>query len=311
MQLDEARGVLEKTSQNKNKLLNEIRWYLKLPEPLRYLLPHIYAYSLDENSPFVKMEYYGYRTLHELMLDEELSADRWREIFNRLLFYVNEMRRYRLEGRQKEIQSAVKLMYVDKTIQRLNSVRDHVAFKHFFDQPIFINGSEHRSINSIIGMLPNLVDEFLLPETTLEFSIIHGDLCFSNILIEETYNFMRLIDPRGSFGSFDIYGDPRYDLAKMFHSMEGHYDYIIADKFSSHTYGNRIDYAVDGNCERIWDMFNEVFEPLIANQMSAIRLIEATLFLSMLPLHSDAPARQSAMLAIGVELFDSILEGSN
>ena len=65
-----------------------------------------------------------------------------------------------------------------------------------------------------------MVERILIPDAESEFSVIHGDPCFTNILIEETYNFMRLIDPRGSFGSFDIYGDSRYDLAKIFHSMD-------------------------------------------------------------------------------------------
>ena len=309
MQLDERRGILEKTSRNKSKLINEIRWYLKLPEPLHYLVPHIYDYSLEQSAPFIRMEYYGYRTLHDLMIYDELPEEHWREIFNRLRFYVEDMRRYRLDVRRNEVLSSIRSMYIDKTLHRLDSIR--AEFEQFFEHPITINGRPHRSLNEIIELLPPTIERMLEPDAEHEFSIIHGDLCFTNILIEEKYNFMRLIDPRGSFGAFDIYGDSRYDPAKIFHSMEGHYDYIIADKFTVNAADNRIDYAIDGDCENILQVFNDVFDDLLEGKRPAIRLIESTLFLSMLPLHSDSFERQLTMLATGVELFDGIIDGGD
>ncbi len=68
MESDERRGILTKRSLYKNKLRAEIGWYLKLPKELRYLTPRIFDYSLDCDSPFVSMEFYGYRTLHELLI---------------------------------------------------------------------------------------------------------------------------------------------------------------------------------------------------------------------------------------------------
>lgn len=40
------------------------------------------------------------------------------------------------------------------------------------------------------------------------------------------------MNPRGKFGKYDIYGDPRYELAKLFHSVDGKYDFIIKDLFN-------------------------------------------------------------------------------
>lgn len=70
LELDEMRGLLTKRSLHKEKLIKEIFWYLKIPKQLRYLTPRIFDYSLADDSPFVKMEYYGYRTLHEIFLDK-------------------------------------------------------------------------------------------------------------------------------------------------------------------------------------------------------------------------------------------------
>lgn len=65
-----------------------------------------------------------------------------------------------------------------------------------------------------------------------QFNIIHGDLCFANIMVDNTFSFIKVIDPRGKFGDFDIYGDYRYELAKLFHSVDGKYDFIIKDLFT-------------------------------------------------------------------------------
>lgn len=46
IEIDEMRGILKKNSKNKEKFINEIIWYLKIPNQLQYLLPRIYDYSL-------------------------------------------------------------------------------------------------------------------------------------------------------------------------------------------------------------------------------------------------------------------------
>ena len=66
-----------------------------------------------------------------------------------------------------------------------------------------------------------------------KISFIHGDFCFSNILFKNIgeKTSVKLIDPRGSFGKFLNMGDMYYDLAKLRHSLNGAYEYIIYDKF--------------------------------------------------------------------------------
>ena len=61
--------------------------------------------------------------------------------------------------------------------------------------------------------------------------IVHGDLCLSNILYDLRSRICKLLDPRGSFGAAGIYGDPRYDVAKLYHSIYGLYDFITNDLF--------------------------------------------------------------------------------
>lgn len=306
IEIDEQRGILKKRSENKEKLVNEIRWYLRIPNKLQYLLPRVYDYSLDLTDPYVSMEYYGYHTLHESLVFGDLPLVKWQAIFQKLLFAINDMGKFTVTGERIQFEAALRDIYLQKTFDRLDMMRNEPDFHSFFENTIIINGKEYRSLNEYLKMLPQLIEKLVVYTFTGQFNIIHGDLCFANILIEDTYDFIRVIDPRGKFGTFDIYGDARYELAKLMHTLEGKYDFIIEDMFDIDVIGNTIEYHVHKQIDNITNVFLDVFRESIDN-IQAVRLIEATLFLSMIPLHSDYKQRQFAMLATGVMLLEQVI----
>lgn len=306
IEIDEQRGILKKRSENKEKLVNEIRWYLRIPNKLQYLLPRVYDYSLDLTDPYVSMEYYGYHTLHESLVFGDLPLVKWQAIFQKLLFAINDMGKFTVTGERIQFEAALRDIYLQKTFDRLDMMRNEPDFHYFFENTIIINGKEYRSLNEYLKMLPQLIEKLVVYTFTGQFNIIHGDLCFANILIEDTYDFIRVIDPRGKFGTFDIYGDARYELAKLMHTLEGKYDFIIEDMFDIDVIGNTIEYHVHKQIDNITNVFLDVFRESIDN-IQAVRLIEATLFLSMIPLHSDYKQRQFAMLATGVMLLEQVI----
>ena len=306
IEIDEQRGILKKRSENKEKLVNEIRWYLRIPNKLQYLLPRVYDYSLELTDPYVSMEYYGYHTLHESLVFGDLPLVKWQAIFQKLLFAINDMGQFRVTGERNQFETALRDIYLQKTFDRLDMIRNKPDFHSFFENTITINGKEYRSLNEYLKMLPQLIEKLVVYTFTGQFNIIHGDLCFANILIEDTYDFIRVIDPRGKFGTFDIYGDGRYELAKLMHTLEGKYDFIIEDMFDIDVIGNTIEYHVHKQIDNITNVFLDVFRESIDN-IQAVRLIEATLFLSMIPLHSDYKQRQFAMLATGVMLLEQVI----
>lgn len=301
IEIDRERGLLTKRSKNRNKLIHEIQWYLKLPDALQYMMPRIYRYSLDWNAPYVTMEYYGYATLHEMLVYGDMNEDQWRKIFSRLLFILQDMGRFQATGPDSDRMKALQEMYVDKTISRLSSLRGDEHFGTFFANDVYINGERYPSLDKCVQLLPELLQRRLLINPPA-FCIIHGDLCFSNILVESDLGFLRVIDPRGSFGSYDIYGDPRYELAKLMHSMEGQYDHITEDMFSVEVNGNTITYSRARSASEVYQIFQEVFHSQLTDYAN-LQLIESLLFLSMIPLHSDHLGRQYAMLATGLQLL--------
>lgn len=305
--IDENRGIMVKRSQNVDKFIGEINWYLKMPSNLQYLLPRIYSYSLDRANPYIQMEYYGYHTLHEMLVYGDLPLLKWQKLLQKIKFILNDMERFKVTAEDDSLLVSMREIYIDKTLHRLKDLAKQSEFTAFFEKPFVINGVEYSCLNEIMKRLPTLIEKLVIESFDGYFTIIHGDLCFANILVEDKYNYMRLIDPRGKFGKYDIYGDPRYELAKLMHTLEGNYDYIIEDMFTVERIENTIQYTVPTRSEKICQLFYDVFSNSIED-LRSIRMIEATLFLSMIPLHNDHLERQYAMLATGMELLREVMD---
>lgn len=302
--IDKNRGILTKTSDDKDKFIGEIKWYLKLPADVEYVRPRIFSYSTDYTNSYVSMEYYAYHTVHELFLNGDLDLYQWEKIFKRIKFIISDLNRYKVSD--NNIIPSLEDMYLTKTVQRFAKLRTDERFLTFFTEKILINGTVYQPLDRIIDRLELLIPKMLYDVE--EFTIIHGDLCFANMMIDNNLSFIKVIDPRGKFGTFDIYGDPRYELAKLFHSVDGKYDYIIKDQFDLQVNGNSIDFSIQDK-DRDFDLYNlftQIFAEEIGNNLKKIELIEALLFLSMIPLHGESFNHQLVMLGTGLDILNRV-----
>ena len=306
--IDKNRGILKKTSDDKDKFIGEIKWYLKLPADVEYVSPRIFDYSTSYVNPYVSMEYYAYHTVHELFLYGDLTLQQWIDIFNRIRFVCDDFKRYTVQD--AGIRSALEEMYLTKTLQRFKKMKKDERFITFFESPIVVNGKRYLPLNEIIISLEQAIPEMLYDVDT--FNIIHGDLCFANIMVDSNFSFIKVIDPRGKFGTYDIYGDFRYELAKLFHSVDGKYDFIIKDLFD-------LDYNSEAACinyriqdrKREFDLYKvflSTFATEIDSDLKKIELIEALLFLSMIPLHGESIRHQMVMLGTGLEILNRVID---
>jgi len=305
--IDPVLNTITKISENNQKLQDELDWYLNIPEALKVLTPRIISRSIDEGGQVrIVQEYYGYPTLAELFLYADLSVEVWHSILKHI-FRVHEVFRH-FPGQLDP--ADVRTMYIGKTWARLDELGQQSEFwaKLLQQDTIRYNEQTLPGVAAIRRALEPRVEALV---SSAQICIVHGDLCFSNILFDLNNQIIRLIDPRGSFGQRGIYGDVRYDIAKLRHSVCGMYDYIVADIF---------DVKPQGDGEFMGEIFiNEThqavadsFDKLVAEagyRIDDIRLIEALLFLSMTPLHRDHPRRQLMMFLTGLTLLDSVLQG--
>lgn len=306
--IDKNRGILKKTSDDKDKFIGEIKWYLKLPADVEYVRPRIFNYSTSYVNPYVSMEYYAYHTVHELFLYGDLTLQQWIDIFNRIRFVCDDFKRYTVQD--ANIRPALEEMYLTKTLQRFEKMKKDERFSSFFELPITVNEERYLPLNEIIIALEKAIPEMLYDVDT--FNIIHGDLCFANIMVDSNFSFIKVIDPRGKFGTYDIYGDFRYELAKLFHSVDGKYDFIIKDLFDL-DYNSEtacINYRIQNRKRdfNLYKVFLDTFSAEVGGDLKKIELIEALLFLSMIPLHGESIRHQMVMLGTGLEILNRVID---
>ena len=184
-------------------------------------------------------------------------------------------------------------MYVTKTELRLAG---WARWERFCETGVVVNDTEIADPRSLVR---NMLMSAAAPARA-ELSIMHGDLHFGNIFASLDSADIKLIDPRGSFGSaVGIAGDKYYDLAKLRHSYHGLYDAIVHDLFQVSADGNRIELRLgfgDDDVRRECDA-------ILAGagfDLTRVRLAESAVMLSLIPLHREAPSRQLAFFARAV-----------
>lgn len=303
LSIDPRRPVITKRSRNVEKFAAEIRWYLALPPALKPYAPQVFDYQAEGKDPFVQLEFYGYPSIAELFLSGGHSLGIWNHVLDGVFSLMRDMRRHRTLVNRDTAREASREMYLSKTLARLDNLRDDPVLQRFFEAPMVVNGQQLSTLDQIIADLHSRWEELAIPGEAL--SVIHGDFCASNILFDPRSRIIKLIDPRGAFGPCGIYGDYRYDLAKLSHSFNGCYELIVSDAFSVICEGNEVSFnlATSDYQRCVADMFNRRSADEYGADLEAVKLLEALLFLSMVPLHADRLDRQLAMLATGIRNY--------
>ncbi len=306
IQIDKTRGSIKKCSRNREKLIEETLWYLKLPRQLQYMIPRVFDYSLDYSDPYIELEYYGYPALNDLYLYGQLDVGAWAIIFQAIERVLDDMSQYCVTPlSQQSVTLAQSSMYVDNTCSRISMYIDRVEFAWASESGIIINGKSVTPLSVVVEELSQILDESGVYSLS-SLSVIHGDLCLSNILYDRRNGIIRVVDPRGRFGEYDLYGDPVYDLSKLSHSIEGNYDHLLNGLYELQRDENRVILKIHLTERQlnIQNLYRFRFRRKYSSAIYAkVRLLESLLFLSMVPLHDDRPEAQQAFLTRGLELY--------
>lgn len=295
---DSVRGRITKRSLNTDAFRKQVRWFKQIPDEVAPFLPRVFD-SSDGPDPFITMELLSIPTLGDLFVTQRLNLGAWNDVVRSISCIQSCFAEKALKNSLAS--QLARAVYLEKTRLRLEEFTvQHPSAKHHFVH----SAGEKWSIGRVQQTLARFVEQLGLLETN-ELTPIHGDFCFSNLLYDPKVRLVKMIDPRGEFGVPGIFGDRRYDLAKLAHSYAGKYDFIVADLFSVevesdghlHVYIQTNDYYT-----RVRSIFDTVLLPEVSLRQQ-VGALQALLFLSMLPLHADKPCRQLAMLTTGLELY--------
>jgi len=244
--------TLVKSSGDINKIKAEYCYYYNLPNSAKRYFIQPFNLQIVNGVASYEMEKIEIKNYSQLILDSEVSLDSLTYVLETIENFKAELIRKVDVGRKQS-----KKLVIDKTRKRISSLK---------------NNEEELDLFNRIVLAYN---HFSKDRKTWDLVLSHGDLCFSNILFVENINMTKFIDPRGAINPKDLYLDEYYDLAKLSHSVLGGYEKIIYNKTTK--------------TKKLEQLFTEY---LTSKNMSIelLRVYEASLFLSMIPMHTDSPS---------------------
>lgn len=292
-----------KKSSDVKKMEAEYRFYDLVPEPMRPWLIQPFDYKRDGDTASYKMMRYYLADTALQWVHGAFSNASFEAFIDRLLFFIHQ--RPRKETNKSNVATIAKSLYLDKVESRA---------KQLFDLP------DGKKVNELVSIAdPNLelniqIERYkaLYKKYEKEFhlnylSAGHGDPCFSNILYDQQRYILKAIDPKGALTEEDVWTHPYYDLCKISHSVMGNYDFInnglyevtLDDK-------NGLILKIKANQHLAKkELFLDKLKEL-GYDWKIIRLGEASLFLSMLPLHIDHPNKVMAFILIAKQILDEV-----
>ena len=247
---------VEKTSieiytKRSDDLAGEIYYYSNIPNQIKDMFPLFIDF--DNNNTWYAVEKINGLTLSTLYLSELLTH--------------------------------TSLEAVMKSIKRIQSVKVIGDNKHLNIYENYKNKLKNRYEKFNYTQFPNSYQTYKTLYEKLEkyennnegnFSCIHGDTVFTNILINENEK-IKFIDMRGQQGNtLTIYGDWLYDWAKFYQSLIG-YDEILLDKEI------KIQYK-----KSMISKFEEIFIDWFSKEdFENLKTITNSLLFTLIPLHDN------------------------
>lgn len=255
--------VYKRSDEDPAKIFKEIVWYSFVKNEFDDII--VYTPRLLSDVDFFcknqgyMMEYLTHPSLRELRLFFGTNLCVWELILENIIHV-------------KKVTEILKFPNISPVPEIISKIKSRINRNNPSDLKVEFMIQRLREIGSVIDK-----DSYFL----------HGDMCFSNILYDVGQQNLYLLDPRG-----DLMGSRYYDWAKICQSVFYHYDHIDSGLFYANERGEFLgieDSNANGIVELFYNRYIQMFTPL---ELEYIDLLTASLFLTMIPLHSDTPVHQ-------------------
>ena len=292
-----------KHSANVEKLHREYTFYGLLPDEMKMWFAMPFSYREENGEASYTMERYHMTDLAIRYVHGAIDAEEFSRIMDKLFRFLTT--RPVKSVTQEEYERCAQDLYVDKVRRRIADLKKHSAFARL--NGLLRAGSRYESVDAVLEDYLELYEKITQPKHFKPVAVIgHGDLCFSNILYSHETAFMKLIDPKGAQTEEELYTNPYYDLAKLSHSVCGGYDYFNSDLFEI-AVDEELHLKLRIDCDNA--CYHAIFREYLARydfDYRLIRLYEASLFLSMLPLHMDREKKVLGFLLNAIDIMEGI-----
>lgn len=278
--------VIRKSSTDKRKIKAEYTYWHLLPDAMRRWVVMPFDYREDDSTASYAMERLHMTDIAIKWVHGSIGTDEFSQLMDMYFtFFAERPARAVSEDRRRELADALYVGKVQDRVEKLKKLPGWAPIAHCME------GDDR--LSSIDCMLDRYLALKKRVESRAQFTDIevigHGDPCFANAMYNRSTRTLKLIDPKGALTEDELWTDPYYDIAKLSHSVCGNYDFFNNAMFDislGEDFHWRLHVPFD-NSDYV-EIFREHVEAAGYDWWS-VRLYEASLFLSMLPLHMDYP----------------------
>ncbi|MEM1344456.1 MAG: hypothetical protein AAGI34_07720 [Pseudomonadota bacterium] len=297
-------GIFKKSSQDRAKMTAEYQYYHVVPERMRRFLLSTFDFWENDTAAGYSMEHLlipdtALQVVHSVLQPEDF------ELLLERFFAFIAARETSPPDRAHTLATA-EAQILGKLDRRVAEFLALPAGQRV--EAILAACGAQGSLRALHERARAAIAAELRRDTTECLVVSHGDPCFSNILFDRRLGLMRLIDPRGAVQREDALMHPLYDLAKFSHSILGGYDFINNGLFEC-VLDTELGLALKLPSGAIPETARAGFIGAVARagfELRAVRAVELSLFLSMLPLHADHPQKLVGFALTAVDILKAL-----
>lgn len=277
--------TLVKSSSNKKKIKAEYDFYHLLPEDMKYWFVMPFDYKEDADSASYTMERLHMTDLAIKWVHGSMERNEFQALLDKYFYFFK--CRHAKECSKEQYQKTSDELYINKINSRIADLK---KLPEYAQIERLLAGNKDITIDSLVERYFALKEKIEKRNNyPCEMVIGHGDPCFANTLYNKSTQTLKFIDPKGASKEEDLWTNPYYDVAKLSHSVCGKYDFFnnglfdirIAEDFS-------YDLEIPFDNREYMKIFRQKVEENGFDYLT-VRIYEASLFISMLPLHIDNP----------------------
>lgn len=169
------------------KIKNEINFYnFIIKNKINFNIPEI----IENNENFYIMNY--------IQKDSDSKID-----YNLIIEELKKLYKYSKIIDKEYYNKILKEETIIKVRKRLDEIKNFIQIEE-----------------ELLNKIEKKINNYILNNNNFEISLIHGDPQQNNII--KSNNIIYFIDPKGIFGSSNLYGIKEYDIAKIYFSYSGY-----------------------------------------------------------------------------------------
>ncbi len=277
--------TLVKSSSNKKKIKAEYDFYHLLPEDMKHWFVMPFNYQETDEAASYTMERLHMTDLAIKWVHGSMDESEFESLMDKYFYFFK--CRHSKACDDLEYKNCADSLYIKKVNDRIADLKKLPDYEKI----------ERLLAGNVDITIDSLVERYFKLKATIEsrnnypkeMVIGHGDPCFANTLYNKSTQTLKFIDPKGASKEEDLWTNPYYDIAKLSHSVCGKYDF-----FNNGLFDIRISEDFTYDLEIPFDntKYMRIFKKKVEEKgfdYLTVRIYEASLFLSMLPLHIDNP----------------------